>query len=89
MLLEEFALSSMSSRYSVQLRAFVRPYDCISAFTGSCMSRTLTQRPSASRTTGPWCVRQTVNVRLAMPVSVRKGTVTRSSASGRSAPPWR
>ena len=52
-LFDEFVCSSSTSRKDAKSFAFVRSHDCMSAFTGSSMSRTLTQRPSAARTMGP------------------------------------
>ena len=46
-----------SAGFLVDPVALVRLYDCINAFTGSCISLTLTHLPSTSRTIGPWWVR--------------------------------
>src|SRR4051812_1008037 len=56
-LFDELLCSSITFRNSFRFFAFVREYDCMSAFIGSFISRTDTHLPSASRTTGPWCVR--------------------------------
>ena len=55
-LFDELVCSSITFLYSSRLRALVREYDCVSALSGSCISRTLTHLPSASRTIGPRCV---------------------------------
>src|SRR6478672_6690690 len=52
-LFDELVCSSSERRNSARLRALVRVYDWVSAFTGSCISLTLIHFPSASRTMGP------------------------------------
>src|SRR5688572_22611216 len=55
-LFEELVYSSIVLRNDSRFVALVRVYDCVSAFTGSCISRTLTHLPSTARTIGPRCV---------------------------------
>src|SRR4051812_33202395 len=87
-LLEELAFRSITFRYSTRVLALVRRYDCCSASTGFCISRTLIHLPSAARTIGPWWVRYTVTVHVFMPEPDRYGRVIRSDPSGRSLPAY-
>ena len=52
-LFDEFVCSSSDRSNAARLRALVRVNDCVSALTGSCISRMLTQRLSAARMIGP------------------------------------
>ena len=86
-LFDEFVCRSIVSRKAARFFALVREYDWVSALTGSSISRTATHLPSTSRTTGPWCVRYTVNSRWAMPVAVLYGTTMRFIVIARSSAP--